>query len=176
MILVHGAHLRFGHLDPPPFPVPDTSNLPIYADNVIPSMLVHLGALDLSQAKLSLSTAFPNAGHESTLSTLLAMAPPKAEAVGRVEGTGTSAAKRTVEDGPVLSEEQAFALRAAAIDVCEYMVKMAKKMDNAKISQDIAWLRNITLPEIDAWLWAVAKDRPDYRALDRFVLRDTVFF
>jgi hypothetical protein len=175
MILVHGAHLRFGQLDPPPFPVPDTSNLPIYADNVIPSMLVHLGALDLSQAKLSLSSAFPNAGHESTLATLLAKA-PKPEAVGNVEVTGSSAAKRNVEDGPVLSEEQAFALRAAAIDVCEYMVNLAKNMDGAKISQDNAWLRNITLPEIDAWLWAVAKDRPDYRALDRFVLRDTVFF
>ena len=39
-----------------------------------------------------------------------------------------------------------------------------------------AWLKDLTLPDLNIWLWAVAKDRPDYRALPRFVLRNTPFF
>jgi hypothetical protein len=175
MILIHGVHLRFGDLNLPPFPVPDTSNLPIYADNVIPSMLVHLGALDLSSSSLGLSSIFPDAGQAASLDALLAEAPTPA-GVAKSEAAGSKAAKPSVRDGPIISQEQAFALRAAAIDVCEYLVAAAKKLDKTKVSAELAWLRDITLPEIDAWLWAVAKDRPDYRALDRFALRDTVFF
>jgi hypothetical protein len=177
MILVHGIHLRFGHMSPQPFPVPNTASLPIYADNVIPSMLIHLGALDLSSASLQLSDAFPNAGSAASLDALLAEAPTK-EGVDKAKEASAKAAKPSVREGPVLTQEQAFALRAGAIDVCEYLVQMAKRLyeHETKAAEELAWLGNITLPELDAWLWAVAKDRPDYRALDRFALYDTVFF
>jgi len=76
------------------------------------------------------------------------------------------------KEGPVLKEEDAYILRACAIDACELIVEKAHKATE----EGSEWLRKITLPELDAWIWAGAKDRKDYRDLERFVLRDTVYF
>ena len=77
----------------------------------------------------------------------------------------------------MLTAEQAYILRAAAIDACELIVEYAHSMDAAELEdRGLEWLREITLPDLDTWLWAVAKDRPDYRKLERFVLRNTLFF
>ena len=67
-------------------------------------------------------------------------------------------------------------LRAAAIDACELLVAHGKTLPEAQGDGALAWLRELTPPELDAWLWAVAKDRPDYRKLERFALRNTAFF
>ena len=79
-------------------------------------------------------------------------------------------------EGPVLTEEQSYILRAAALDACERIIQVARTLDEDGLHMDQKWIRNITLPELDLWLWAVAKDRTDYRELERFVERDTVFF
>lgn len=157
LFLLHGIQQRFSKEGS--IPIPDSSHLPIFSDNVIPSMLVHLGIINLSRANLSpLSERFKV---HSDLSNLL--------------DTGLSGNKmkgHVPREGPVLTESDAYILRASAIGACDIMAEEARKIEG----DDFAWLRNITLPEIDAWLWAGGKDRPDYRELERFVLRNTAFF
>ncbi len=86
--------------------------------------------------------------------------------------------KSPPKDGPSLTEEQACRLRAAAIDACEMIIEVAHEVASGKghDGQSLEWMKDIKLPDIDMWLWAVAKDRPDYRSLERFVLRGTVMF
>ncbi|KAF8520377.1 hypothetical protein BU17DRAFT_75631 [Hysterangium stoloniferum] len=145
-------------------PVSDTSTLPIYADNVIPSMLVHLGIIDLSQVSSSaLRTAFKST---TSVDALLDTAPAfSVEEQKLLEG-------RIPKEGPILSGPDACILRAAAIEACDLIVEEAHKVEG----DELAWLKQMNLPEIDAWIWAGAKDRPDYRELERFALRDTPFF
>ncbi|KAK7685338.1 hypothetical protein QCA50_011702 [Cerrena zonata] len=175
LLTIHAIALRFGTMTPPPFPIPRTSNLPIFSDNVIPSMLVHLGVIDLSTATLGLAEIFPNANNRETLDALLSLPPPAEETKG-------PKTKTVPKEGPILTVEQAFALRAAAIDACELIVETARNLTDEELSQhekggeSLRWLREITLPEVDAWIWAVAKDRADYRSLPRFVLTNTPYF
>ncbi|KAI0045281.1 hypothetical protein FA95DRAFT_1680574 [Auriscalpium vulgare] len=170
LFLIHGITIRFGSKSPSPFPVPHTSHLPVFTDNVLPSLLIHLGLIDLSAAAQSLSSLFPGAGSEQSLETLLAPAPEASAATAPRK-------KQPPKDGPTLTTEQAYVLRAAAIDACELIVAYARTMDTAELEpQGLAWIKDITLPDLDMWLWAVAKDREDYRALERFVLRNTLFF
>jgi len=82
---------------------------------------------------------------------------------------------KLLKDGPVLTSDQAYILRAAAIDACELIVEAARSSD-ASDSLSPECTRELTLPDLDLWIWAVAKDRFDYRNLARFVQRDTVFF
>ncbi|KAF8170210.1 hypothetical protein K438DRAFT_1909355 [Mycena galopus ATCC 62051] len=160
LFLIHAISVRFGSADPAPFPVPSTSHLPVFSDNVLPSLLVHFGVIDISRSP-NLSTLFQGAGAPQQLAPLLATAKPS-----------TSDAKTLPSDGPVLSTNQAYALRAAAIDACELITEVAHKLDEPSLE----WLKEIQLPSLDLWIWAVGKDRSDYRQLKRFVLRDTAFF
>ncbi|KAF9467261.1 hypothetical protein BDZ94DRAFT_1248929 [Collybia nuda] len=165
LFLIHAISVRFGSITPPPFPIPSTIGSPVFTDNVLPSMLIHLGIIDLS-ASPSLSSLFPNAGSEGSLKTLLDV------------HESTSVPKSLPKEGPVLTSHQAYILRAAAIDACELIVEEAQNLSSNTLPSDntLYWIREITLPDLDMWIWAVAKDRADYRALERFVLRDTVFF
>ncbi|KAG8882172.1 hypothetical protein FRB98_003894 [Tulasnella sp. 332] len=147
-------------------PIPDTTSLPIFSDNVIPSMLVHFGILDLSSVAFAkLASAFPDP--KLIVPTLLSAAR---------SGSKTSVKFEPPEDGPQLSVEESYVLRAAAINACEIIVAAAKEIEVPDDKEKERWLRSITLPEIDGWLWAVAKDRPDYRKLSRYVTKPTIFF
>lgn len=53
LFLIHAITIRFGDMNPAPFPIPDTSNSPVFADNVLPTMLVHFGVIDLTSSGLS---------------------------------------------------------------------------------------------------------------------------
>jgi len=160
LFLIHAVVIRFGSISPPPFPIPSTSHFPVFSDNVIPSLLIHLGVIDLS-ASPSLSSLFPQAGAEESLASLLGKPPPQSEE-----------AKLLPKEGPVVTSGQAYILRAAAIDACELIVETARSLD----VPDIDWLKEIRPTALDFFLWSIAKDRPDYRKLERFVLRNTVFF
>ncbi|KAH9924921.1 uncharacterized protein B0H18DRAFT_1085390 [Fomitopsis serialis] len=170
LLTIHSIARRFGGAgghSSSSIPVPPgTDNLPIFVDNVIPSLLVHLGVIDLSTStpSLGLTGLFPGAGSPEKLETLLAEA-----------AAPTDRPKEIPEEGPVLTTEQAYVLRAAAVDACERMVQVAKGLDTGG-REDLGWMGEVTAPEVDAWLWAVAKDRADYRRLTRFVLRDTPYF
>ncbi|EIM82983.1 uncharacterized protein STEHIDRAFT_133766 [Stereum hirsutum FP-91666 SS1] len=172
LFLIHGVSIRFGSSSPSSVPIPETSHLPVFTDNVLPSILVHLGVLDLTQATQSLISLFPGAGSEECLMSLLATAPsdPPEDATKMNE-------KPLPKEGPILTTEQSYILRAAAIDACELIVEYSRSMDTSELQQlRLEWVKDITLPDLDMWLWAVAKDRKDYRELERFVLRNTLFF
>lgn len=114
--------------------------------------------IDISASPLG--PLFPHATPEK-LAALLATAAP-----------GTDDAKTLPKDGPVLTTNQSYILRAAAIDACELIVEVAHTLH----APGLDWLNDMQLPALDMWIWAVAKDRRDYRQLERFVARDTVFF
>ncbi|KAJ7497122.1 hypothetical protein FB451DRAFT_1210178 [Mycena latifolia] len=160
LFLINAISIRFGSINPPPFPVPSTAHMPVFSDNVLPSLLIHLGVIDISGSP-NLPSVFPHAGSPEQLAALLATAPPS---------IGDS--KPSLKDGPVLSTDQAYILRAAAIDACELITEVAHTLQGPPSE----WLRDMNLPSLDMWLWAVAKDRMDYRQLERFVVRKTVFF
>jgi len=157
LLMIHLVNLRFSS-SPRDFIVPDTSQLPVFSDNVVPSILVHLGIIDLSSATLGLDKAFPDVDADALL-----------QPVGPAETT-----KGVPKEGPVLTLEQSYALRAAAIHACEIVVGTARNLVIA--DQSSLWVNSISLPELDGWLWAGAKDRADYRRLGRFSLRNTEFF
>lgn len=178
LFLLHAINIRFharatGNSAPPAptIPVPDTATLPIFSDNVVPSMLVYLGILDLSSSSpsLGLSSAFPD--HHSDLPLFLQSS---AEAQGEA---ANDLLKSPPVNGPVLNREQAYVVRAAAIDACELIVEVARSgIVHEDSKEDLGWLKEFTLPDIDMWLWAVAKERPDYRQLERIEFRDTAMF
>jgi hypothetical protein len=167
---------------------------------VLPSILIHLGVIDLSTAAPALASLFPAAtaaapsdadadrpAHTlSTTALLLARAaapettaPPARIGNGKGEERAAAAATATTRvpipvDGPTPTPAQAYVLRAAAIEACERIVAHAHAMGAA--GRGAPWLKHLTLPDLDIWLWAIAKDRPDYRALPRFALRNTPFF
>jgi len=177
LLTIHSIARRFdgaGDHSSVSIPVPrGTDNLPIFVDNVIPSLLVHLGVVDLSTSTPSLGLAglFPDTGSPEKLETLLAEAAAPAENAKAARDRP----KEVPEEGPELTTEQAYVLRAAAVDACERIVQLAKGLDVGGRA-DLGWMGELRAPEVDAWLWAVAKDRPDYRRLTRFVLRDTPYF
>jgi hypothetical protein len=177
LFLIHAIRIRFGSMSPPPFPIPLTEESPIFSDNVIPSLLVHLGVIDLSQAS-GLSGLFPDAGSEKSLEELLGPAPTGNVTISEEPAPGGNAQK--VPKGRIFaSNDQAFTLRAAAIDACDMIVEKARAYalnGDENDPEALAWIRKITLPDLDLWIWSVAKDRPDYRALERFAQRDTVFY
>jgi hypothetical protein len=166
LFLIHAISIRFGFLSPPPFPIPDTTHLPIFSDNVLPSLLVHLRVIDLSSSPLS--NLFPKS--EEILEALLKPPlPPSNHEHGR---------KQSYEAGPVVTTDQSYILRASAIDACELIVEAVRSLDVNSFGEGemLSWINEITLPELDMWIWAIAKDRPDYRALPRFAFKDTVYF
>lgn len=169
LFLIHAIALRFGNKPDGVVPIPDTSKLPVFSDNVLPSMLVHLGILDLSQGPLSLREGFPNAGTPKTLETILQAPTPQTSSTE----AGHPAKESPSLNGPALSARDAYILRAAALDACDIIVQAAQQ--NAK-EEDASWRKEMTLPQLDGWLWAVAKDRKDYRDLPRFAERGTVYY
>ncbi|KAF7968040.1 hypothetical protein HWV62_32097 [Athelia sp. TMB] len=166
LFLVHALALRFPVSDIPssaaPFPVPDTTTAPVFADNVLPSLLVHLGVIDLAStsAASGLASLFP------------APDPALLEAAPILTGADP---KPPVVDGPTLTETQAYLLRAASVAACDAIVRRAQTIP-LEGREELGWVRGLTRPTLDMWLWRVAKDRADYRALGRFVLRGTVYF
>lgn len=140
--MLHALVLRFGNETPPKVPLPDTTHLPIFSDNVIPSMLVHFGVLDLSAANIpKLRDAFGTLEVATNL-----------EYVPRPERKHTSDTLEMAK-GPELPEEEAYVLRAAAVDACEMIVEAAKSSESTS-----EVLNALDLPGLDGWLWSVAKE------------------
>lgn len=127
--------------------------------------------IDLSLS--SLSNLFPNSisTSEEGLKSLL-RPPPLPSADAKHDKS------QSFKEGPVATSDQSYTLRASAIDACELIVETARTLDvnSCGEGEKLDWINEITLPELDMWIWAIAKDRPDYRALPRFTSKDTVYF
>ena len=171
LFLIHAINIRFGSLSSPPFPIPDTTHLPIFSDNVLPSLLIHLRVIDLSQSSLSHLFLDSIPGSDESLKTTLLTLPPSSS-------NSEHDKKQSYEEGPIVTTDQSYTLRASAIDACELIVEAARTLDvnSTGESERLGWINEITLPELDMWIWAVAKDRPDYRTLPRFASKGTVYF
>ncbi|KZT56840.1 hypothetical protein CALCODRAFT_453739 [Calocera cornea HHB12733] len=154
LFLLHSLSLRFSSRSPPPFPIPITEDLPSFADNVLPSMLVHVGVISLSEAvDTGLRTAFASMEAEP----LLQLPPAEDKQLDK------DASSQPPTPGPTLSPAQVTTLRAAAITALDDITFRAHD-------------RGITLGEggitavgLDGWLWTSAKARQDWRKLGRFV-------
>ncbi|PFH52003.1 hypothetical protein AMATHDRAFT_141128 [Amanita thiersii Skay4041] len=143
LFLIHAVTILFGSKSQSTIPIPDTRNSPVFADNVLPSMLVHFGVIDLKMSP-TLSRLFPDAG----------------ESVGELLEGRKRAVGKEMKDGPVVTEEEGYILRGAAIEACERIGRIGRYVETA----------------VDMWVWAVAKDSRAYRELPRLAERDTVYF
>lgn len=166
LFLIHAISIRFGSYSPRPFPIPNTSNVPIFSDNVLPSLLIHLGVIELP-SDTPLAKLFEGTKSQEAVRNLLH---PLADVATEVEAN-------VPKEGPLVTTEQSYVLRAAAIDACELIVKTACTIDMEILEDElITWLADLTLPDLDMWLWSAAKARHDYRALERFVDQHTIYF
>jgi hypothetical protein len=151
---------RFEKQDSPPLPLPDVSNLPAMSDNVIPSMLVYFGIINLGECKfLNLRSAFL----EVERSVLLKRSVQGDQAIKPED----------LKEGPLLGSQEAFVLRAAGVTACDRMASIAQGLGK---DAPHAWMPKVRPSQLDMWLWSVAKDRTDYRILPRFAERNTVFY
>lgn len=153
LFMLHALVMRFGNATPPKIPLPDTSQLPIFSDNVIPSMLVHFGILDLSAANV------PKLREAAPFGTLAVAANLHYVPSGEKKSNSSE----MMAKGPELSAEEAYVMRAAAVDACEMIVEAAKSLEE---KTDV--LRSLDLPGLDGWLWTVAKEGRFRSDLSRF--------
>lgn len=72
--------------------------------------------------------------------------------------------------GRETTTERSFIFRAAAVDACEIIVQIAKDMSDVP-----PFIKNMTAPELDAYLWQIAK-KGATRDVVRFCDPNTVFF
>ncbi|KAH8923795.1 hypothetical protein BT69DRAFT_1218600 [Atractiella rhizophila] len=117
-----------------PFQLPDSSPLPIFADNVIPTMLMHHSIFSFEEAT-----------------------EPSVRSLG-LQYTTSSFPSPDVP--PRLEKKHAAILRAASVDACSVIAKAG----------------NLTEVDVDAYLWAVAKDTKELRGVTRWIERGTIMY
>ncbi|WFD20340.1 hypothetical protein MCAP1_002584 [Malassezia caprae] len=120
--------------------------LPMFVDNVVPTMLATLRILsfaDCTEPALRDWKPEPQEGGASDV------------------------------QGPCLSRDAAYRVRAAALAAGAQVVEVAHDM--ARASPDKAWLATMTEEQLDAYLWSRAKD-PDLRCVPRLCERGTAMY
>lgn len=106
--LLQAISMRLGDKVPS---IPSTQALPMFVDNVLPTMLIHLGVVDLSQSS---SKALKAWGEEAKKT-------PPAQAVESAKGDPPA-------EGPRLKKEDAYIVRAAALDAGSVVVQRAREL------------------------------------------------
>lgn len=129
-------------------PLPDPSVLPAFVDNVIPSLLVHFGILDIQNSKQK--------GLKEWYSTL----------------NNKSAQTDAIQAGTTLTREEAYLIRASSVDACHAIMLRGRQLAKEK---DRQWLNGITEALIDGFLWTQAK-RPDLTIVPRMVEKKTFMY
>ncbi len=156
--LLFALHLRF----PPDTRgsndlwIPKTDLLPMFVDNVIPTMVKHMSILDLSK------------------STSKALSTWAATSTSASSGSGANA-KLPVREGPRLSKSDAYLVRASALDAGAAVVRAAHALAAAE-EDKYGWMSTMTEADLDGYLWAVAKDDPELRKVPRLVERNTIMY
>lgn len=131
-------------------PIPDPAVLPAFVDNVIPSLLVFWGILKLDNAKDNVFRRWAASGRRIVES----------------EENGKSIVVR----GPRLNQEQAYVIRAAALDACKAIKDQCQVL--AAQREDCSSLKNIHEALIDGFIWTQAKI-PSLRNIPRMVEKKT---
>jgi hypothetical protein len=141
-LLCMDLYKRFSLKNPELFNFFDIGECPIFSDNVIPTILHHLNIIPLS-------------------------VPDDATARQRaiIEGL-----KEDLRTGRETSLQRSFCFRAAAVDVCEIIVRNARGFEGGR-----EWVREMTAEQVDAYLWQIAKE-DGMRDVIRFCDTNTVFF
>lgn len=106
------------------------TTLPMFVDNVIPTMLVHAGILDLS---------------ESSIESLRGWDAAPVDIVGKATS------------GPEMSTPDAYRIRAAALYAGELIARRAHEIG---ATSDRTFLRGVAETDLDGYLWSVAKEEP----------------
>jgi len=179
MILLHTLSLRYPSTSstPQPFHVPSTTTfLPIFSDNVIPTLLLHLSLFSLPPTH-SLASKFPSIPSASTNPLLSPTPPSPSEPDASVEESKSTKTKSSSSPvgGPVLTVEETTVLRAAAVYAVQRTVEFVKegRMDGV---EGCEWMKEeITETGLDGCVWMGGKDRADWRKVERFV-GDSIFF
>ncbi|GAA5828048.1 hypothetical protein JCM11251_005709 [Rhodosporidiobolus azoricus] len=137
----------------PTFPLPQVkeAELPVFADNVLPSLLIHHSILDLSSCT------------DPSLASL-----------------SLSPTSSSTTSPPLLSHSSATRLRAAAITACTAIVSRAHELASSASStgedgEGRAWLKEWTEQRLDAYLWGLGK-KEEGKAVVRIAERGTVFY
>lgn len=148
--LVYALHAR---VPASQLATPDPAPLPMFVDNVIPTMLHAMRILDLSHADSEALREWPVPTTDQTASTAAAAVTP----------------------GPELSREDAYKVRASALDAGTHVVAAAHGLAAAEPAQ-FAWMADMTEVDLDGYLWAVAKDDKHLRSVPRLVERHTIMY
>lgn len=160
--LLLSLHQRLRGRDnlPPGVYIPDMSqaDVPMFVDNVLPTMAMYLGLIDCSEAKDEVLRGWA----QSTQALRARNAP------------SSSSPSRAVQAGPSLTAQQAYLVRAATLDAGSKVVARAKELAIQDLQN--AWLADVNEADLDGYLWSVAKDDAVLRSVPRMVERGTVMY
>lgn len=131
-------------------PLPDPAVLPAFVDNVIPSLLIFWGIIKLDNAKDSVFRHWATSGRQI------------------VESEDKE--KSIVISGPTLNQEQAYVIRAAALDACKAIKDRCQILADQR--EECAPLKDIHEALIDGFIWTQAKV-PLLRNIPRMVEKKT---
>ncbi|KAE8232538.1 hypothetical protein CF326_g2428 [Tilletia indica] len=141
--------------------VPNTASLPMFVDNVIPTMLVHYKIIQFGDKAPASLIQWGNDAQSSKSSEDTSAAAP-------------SDGKAPPIEGPNLSKEEAYRVRAAALDAGAAIVARIKVL--VEKEPELAWMAQVNEVDVDGYLWTVAKDDPALRKVPRLVERGTVMY
>lgn len=78
--------------------------------------------------------------------------------------------------GVDLPTASAATIRAAAVAAGEVVAARARELGQEKDAEGKGWLKDMTVSGLDAYLWAVAKDSEELRAIPRLTEMGTVMY
>ncbi|GAK66481.1 uncharacterized protein PAN0_013c4703 [Moesziomyces antarcticus] len=149
--LLHALYLRCG--DKPEYGLPNTYTLPMFVDNVLPTLCVWLDLISTPDS--------PSPGME-TLVHWIATANCNAD-LNREKLDDLTAN----QPGPGLTKDETYAVRAATLNVATHVVARAHAL--AQQDPALAWLAALNEVDLDGYLWSLAKDDPALRKVPRLV-------
>ncbi|EAU91352.2 hypothetical protein CC1G_07387 [Coprinopsis cinerea okayama7 len=142
---------------------------------------------DIGTVWVDLTTAFPDSlealqpttateeKRESLLETKAQVGSPTGTKGNKGAETSESESPSPRVSGLVVTKDQAYLLRAAAVAAVDAFPRVASQLssDTDKKTKEV---QNVSVGRINSWLAAIAKDRPDYRDLPTLVYRETTAF
>ncbi|CDR88850.1 uncharacterized protein SPSC_05682 [Sporisorium scitamineum] len=160
--LLHSLHLKFpNHHHPSSLHIPNTTPyLPMFVDNVLPTLCVYHHLLSppptLPRNMQTLHNWITQNHHHHHLTELT-----------RTNHDHTD--QTIVVEGPQLTVDETYAVRAATLNVGRVVVERAKVL--AEEGGGVGgreWLAGLNEVDLDGYLWAVAKDDATLRKVPRF--------